>query len=118
MDDRQIIGERHLSFSEPLNSTNNSAIKPSLDNIHDLQVMMLQKSLTTEDLHAIMIEEATGVEPQHAMVPLQPDAVEITTMVCASKNEHALDIQLNIPLKSPIQVLHELVTHNVAPVEI
>lgn len=39
-------------------------------------------------------------------------------MGCASGIDQLMQLQLNVPLKTPIQTLHDLVTHNVAPVEI
>lgn len=38
-------------------------------------------------------------------------------MCCDYGTGQPLNIKLNIPLKSPMQVLHDLVTHNVTPVE-
>lgn len=39
-------------------------------------------------------------------------------MACASGTGHPLQIHLNIPLKNPIQVLHEIVTHYITPLDI
>lgn len=63
MASHQIVGENQLTFSGILNSTHKSTMEPTLDNIHDLQLSMLQESLITGAQLAMMMEEATEVEP-------------------------------------------------------
>lgn len=52
------------------------------------------------------------------MVPHQPNVVEINPLASASGIGLPLHLQLNMPLKSPLQALHELLTHNAIPLEI
>lgn len=39
-------------------------------------------------------------------------------LACASASNQIIQLRVNVPLKSPLQTLHDLVTHNVAPVDI
>lgn len=68
--------------------------------------------------NAIVMKETNGVEQHHAMVPHQVDAIEASPMACDPLTRQPLYIQLHIPLRSPIQVLHDSVTHNATPLEI
>ncbi|OIT29802.1 hypothetical protein A4A49_28928 [Nicotiana attenuata] len=99
-------------------STNVTTVNPSLGSIYDLQFKMLQQSLGTGDQSALVMKETNGEQPQHAIVPHVSGTSEQSPMACASRTGKQMHIQLNIPLKSPIQVLHDLVTHNVTPLEI
>lgn len=55
---------------------------------------------------------------QHVMVPHVAGTIETSPLACASGTGQPMQTQLNVPLKSPIYELHELVTHNVPPIEI
>ncbi|XP_070041414.1 uncharacterized protein [Nicotiana tomentosiformis] len=51
------------------------------------------------------------------LVPKAAGGMESLPMTCASRIGQPLQIQLNVPLKNPIHVLHGIVTHNVSPLD-
>lgn len=82
---------------------------------------MLKDSLAAgEHNYMVMNETNDNAVDQlpHAIVPQEVGSIEPSPTACASGTGQPMQIQLNIPLKFPIQVLHDIVTHNVTPVEI
>ncbi|OIS98263.1 hypothetical protein A4A49_06524 [Nicotiana attenuata] len=84
-----------------------------LGSIYDLQFKMLQQSLGTGD-HCEMVMKENNVD-QHDLVP--HGTIEASPLASASRTGQPMQIQLNVPLKSHTQVLHDLVTHNIIPIE-
>lgn len=58
----------------------------------------------------MVINEAMGEQLQHAIAPQAADDIQPCSMACASETGQPLKIQFNIPLKSQIKMLHDLVT--------
>lgn len=53
-----------------------------------------------------------------AIVPKATRVMEQIPLACALGKEQTMQVHVNVLLKTPIQTLHDLVTHNVAHVEI
>lgn len=53
-----------------------------------------------------------------AIVNLDSEATATVPIVCASTTGSPMHIQLNIPLISPNEVLHDIITHNELPMEV
>ncbi|OIS99687.1 hypothetical protein A4A49_25797 [Nicotiana attenuata] len=52
---------------------------------------------------------------EHAIVPRASEEIEEVPMEYGT--DQIMQLQLNVPLKTPLQHLHDLVTHNVAPID-
>ncbi|OIT35466.1 hypothetical protein A4A49_11150 [Nicotiana attenuata] len=52
---------------------------------------------------------------EHAIVPRASGEIEEVPMEYGT--DQIMQLQLNVPLKTPLQHLHDLVTHNVAPID-
>ncbi|OIT31045.1 hypothetical protein A4A49_39323, partial [Nicotiana attenuata] len=52
---------------------------------------------------------------EHAIVPSASGEIEEVPMKYGT--DQIMQLQLNVPLKTPLQHLHDLVTHNVAPID-
>ncbi|OIT03890.1 hypothetical protein A4A49_10371 [Nicotiana attenuata] len=52
---------------------------------------------------------------EHAIVPRASGEIEEVPMEYGT--DQTMQLQLNVPLKTPLQHLHDLVTHNVAPID-
>lgn len=66
-----------------------------------------------------LLKEATMMshdEIDHELLPKDPGAIE--PMACVSAIDQIMQLQLNVPLKSPLKTLHDLVTHNMELVDI
>ncbi|OIT31774.1 hypothetical protein A4A49_24246 [Nicotiana attenuata] len=48
---------------------------------------------------------------EHAIVTREPGELETLPMECASQTGSPMQIQDNVPLKSPNQILHDIITH-------
>lgn len=63
-----------------------------------------------------MLKQITGAEDHHALIPNRESAIDLIPTPFASDTGQPLQIKLNVPLKTPTQILHDLVTHTVEPV--
>ncbi|OIT02093.1 hypothetical protein A4A49_56549, partial [Nicotiana attenuata] len=54
---------------------------------------------------------------EQTIVPRSAWEVEVVPMACESGTDQIMQLQLNVPLKKPLQHLHDLATHNVTQVE-
>ncbi|OIT40507.1 hypothetical protein A4A49_06360 [Nicotiana attenuata] len=54
---------------------------------------------------------------EQAIVPRAAGEVEVMPMACESGTGQIMQLHLNVPLKTPLQHLHDLVTHTVAQIE-
>lgn len=54
---------------------------------------------------------------ENALVPRDLGTIESMQMACASTTDQIMQLHLNVSLKSPLQTLHDIVTHNVKPVD-
>ncbi|OIS95845.1 hypothetical protein A4A49_21984 [Nicotiana attenuata] len=79
-----------------------ATVNPSLGSIDDLQFKMLEHSLGTGDQCEMVMKENNGEESQHPMVPHVASTIETSLMACVSGTGHPMQIQLNVPIKSPI----------------
>lgn len=64
------------------------------------------------------LKEATKVSHEQAIVPKASGAIEALPVACALGTGQPMQLQINVPLKSPNQILHDIITHNVAPVDL
>lgn len=53
-----------------------------------------------------------------AIVQREPPTITTNPIACASSTGSPMQIQLNVPLISPNQILHDLITHKELPLEI
>lgn len=63
------------------------------------------------------LNEYTKEQFEQAIIPRSVGEVEAVPMACESVPEQIVQLQLSVPLKTPLQYLHNLVTHNVAPIK-
>ncbi|OIT30573.1 hypothetical protein A4A49_12600 [Nicotiana attenuata] len=105
-----------------------ATVIPRLGSVYELQFWMMQDDVNSME-QKNMNEELDGQtkgQLEQAIIPRTSGdleahvagTIETSPMACASGTGQPMQIQLNIPIKSPIQVLHDLVTHNVTPMEI
>ncbi|OIT25173.1 hypothetical protein A4A49_32340 [Nicotiana attenuata] len=64
------------------------------------------------------LKEVTRVSREQAIVPKASGAIKALPMACALRTRQPMQLQINVPLKSPNQLLHEIITHNVAPMDL
>ncbi|OIT25401.1 hypothetical protein A4A49_36997 [Nicotiana attenuata] len=98
-----------------------ATVNPSLGNVYELQFKVMQEALGAMQHNASMIDEAKMMSKEQndrAIVPKATRVMEPIPLACASRTEQTMQLQANVPFKTPIQTLHDLVTHNVAPVMI
>ncbi|OIT23979.1 hypothetical protein A4A49_28030 [Nicotiana attenuata] len=86
-----------------------------LGSVYEMQFKMMQAVVCS-------IEQNKGNERakeqfEQAIVPRSYGEVEAVPMACESGTDQIMQLHLNVPLKTPFQHLHDLVTHNVAPIE-
>lgn len=55
---------------------------------------------------------------EQAIIHRSSDAIELVPMACASGTGLPMQIQINVPLKSPNKVLHDIITRNGLPMDI
>lgn len=98
-----------------------STATPCLETIYELKFRKMQQNPCDGGQNDVVImknyEPATEHSHKH-MVQEITDIMEACPVVSASENDHPIPLQMNIPLKSPLQTLHNLVTHNMAPGEL
>lgn len=66
-----------------------------------------------------LFKEATMMahdQIEQAIVPRESGTIETMPRAC-SGTDQIMQLYLNVPMKSPLQTLHDIVTHNVAPVD-
>ncbi|OIT00548.1 hypothetical protein A4A49_05511 [Nicotiana attenuata] len=94
-----------------------ATVNPKLSSVYGLQFKMMQEKLGD------MVSDADQLKA--ALTPYDPGAQaivskesEVLPMACSSGTGSPLQIKVNVPLKSPNQVLHDLSTHQELPLEI
>lgn len=55
---------------------------------------------------------------EHAIIPKNTGTIKAISMACAPGTGQLMQLQVNVPLKTPNQILHDIVIHNVTPVEV
>lgn len=63
---------------------------------------------------SLMVYEHLG----SAVVHRESSAIEILPMACASSTASPMQIQINVPLKSSNQIMHDIITHKELPLQI
>lgn len=63
------------------------------------------------------LKETTRVSQEQVIVPKVSDAIEAIPVACALGTGQSIQIQTNIPLNSPNQKLHDIITHNLELVD-
>lgn len=71
-----------------------------LRSIYDLQLKILQQCLGNGDQCEMVMKE--NKVDQHAMVPYVAGTIKTSPLACTSGTGQLMQIQLNVPLKSPI----------------
>ncbi|OIT39143.1 hypothetical protein A4A49_02937 [Nicotiana attenuata] len=94
-----------------------ATVNPKLSSVYELQFKMMQEKLGD------MVSDADQLKA--ALTPYDPGAQAIVSkesealpMAYSSGTGSPLQIKVNVPLKSPNQVLHDLITHQELPLEI
>ncbi|OIS98754.1 hypothetical protein A4A49_18837 [Nicotiana attenuata] len=92
-------------------------VNPNLSSVYELQYKMMQEKLGDMVSNSDQYEAAlTPHEPgEQAIVSGESEALPIA---CSSGIRSPLPIKVNVPLKSPNQVLHDLITHQGLPLDI
>lgn len=113
-----------ISNTSDLNGTVTSGqaatVNPNLGNVYELQFRMMHKDVGALEQNVKVIDEANMMskgQNEKAIVPKAVGVIESLPMACALGTNQVMQLQLNVPLKTHIQTLHDLVTHNVAHVE-
>lgn len=75
-------------------------------------VSSMEQNKVNEELN-----EQAKEQFDQAIVTRSAGEVEAVPMACESGLDQIMQLQRIVPLKTPLQNLHDLVTHNVAPIE-
>ncbi|OIT30604.1 hypothetical protein A4A49_41462 [Nicotiana attenuata] len=81
----------------------------------------MQENLGRMESNVEILKEDTRKEHdniEQAIVPRDSDAIETVPIACASGTGSPMQIQINVPFKSPNQILHGIITHKELPVDI
>ncbi|OIT24584.1 hypothetical protein A4A49_29779 [Nicotiana attenuata] len=91
------------------------------DQLENVSTKVMQENMRVMEKNSEALSKATmndthGIE--HAIVLKNTGVIEALPMACASGTGEPTQIQINIPLQSPNQILHDIIIHNVIPVDI
>ncbi|OIT28420.1 hypothetical protein A4A49_19817 [Nicotiana attenuata] len=97
-----------------------ATVNPNLGSLYEIQFKMMQENLgimeRNLELNEVSLRSQEPVE--QAIVPREPGEIETLSMACASRTGSPMQIQVNVPLKSPNQILRDIITHKELPVDI
>ncbi|OIT03738.1 hypothetical protein A4A49_27256 [Nicotiana attenuata] len=111
----QTVGGKPLDLNGIVTFAEKATVNPSLESIHALQFKMLHNSLGAGEQNTMEMKETNGEQHQHVIIPQAAYTIDPSPRACAFGTGQPMQLQLNVPLKTPIQVLHDLVTQNVTP---
>lgn len=95
--------------------------KPCLGSIYALQFKKMQHTSCDEEHNTMFMVETKELDSQYSyqhIVPRTTDIMEASPVVCSSKTGQPSPLQINISLKTHLQTLHDLVTHNISPMDL
>ncbi|OIT05236.1 hypothetical protein A4A49_01709 [Nicotiana attenuata] len=97
-----------------------ATVNPNLGSVYELQFKLMQENLgnleRTSEPHEVAL---TPYEPtEQAIVAREFGDLESLPVACASRTGSPMQIQFNVPLRTPNQVLHDIITHKELPDDI
>ncbi|OIT18775.1 hypothetical protein A4A49_55618, partial [Nicotiana attenuata] len=94
-----------------------ATVNPNLGSVYELQYKMMHGKMIEVSSNPQQVEAAITPYEQtkHALVT---NEIAALPMVSSSGTGSPLQIKVNIPLKSPNQMLHDIITHQELPIEI
>lgn len=101
-------------------SGNTATVNPNLGSMYELQFRRRQENLEIMERNlelnevSLRLQEPDGQD----IVPRELGEIETLPMACASGIGSPMQIQVNVPLKSPNQILHDIITHKELLVDI
>ncbi|OIT05382.1 hypothetical protein A4A49_40637 [Nicotiana attenuata] len=109
--------EKGADEGVPINVRRDTMLNPKLSSVYELQFNMMHEKLGDMVSDSDKFKAAlTPYEPgEHAIVSRESEALP---MACSSGTGSPIQIKVNMPLKLPNQVLHDLITHQELPLEI
>ncbi|OIT19893.1 hypothetical protein A4A49_41476 [Nicotiana attenuata] len=94
-----------------------ATVNPNLGSVYELQFTLMQEKLGDMGSNSEQFDTAlTPYEPgEQAIITRDSD---VLPMACSFGSGAPLQIKVDLPLKSPNQVLHDLITHQELPLDI
>ncbi|XP_019228674.1 PREDICTED: uncharacterized protein LOC109209791 [Nicotiana attenuata] len=90
-----------------------TTVNPGLGNVYEMQFKLMQAAITT--IEQAKENELSNEQLEQAIVPRESGDLEEVPM--ESGTDKIMQLHLNVPLRTPLQHLHDLVTHNVVPID-
>ncbi|OIT27994.1 hypothetical protein A4A49_21527 [Nicotiana attenuata] len=118
--DKELVQGKGADHNGTIISDYVATVNPNLGSVYELQFKMMQENLgdmekTLKAQHVAL----TPYEPtEQAIVARDSGELESLAVACASGTGSPMQIQLNMPLRSPNQVLHDIITRKELPDDI
>lgn len=90
-------------------------MNPSPGSVYELQFRVIHEAIGDKKQNKQVVEVTAKDHMGKELVPKTTGGMKPLPMACALGTGQPLQIQLNVPLKNPFHVLHDIVTHNVTP---
>lgn len=97
-----------------------ATVTPDLGSVYALQFKLMQANLETmgKNLEQHGAELIPFEPAEHDIVSKEVRELETQPVACASGTGSPMQIQINVPLRTPNQVLHDIITHKELPDDI
>ncbi|OIT38997.1 hypothetical protein A4A49_10545 [Nicotiana attenuata] len=126
--------QRALAIVSLANDQANGTVKPSASRdvlayvdgvpvyaLRDEQVGDVDMEENLGNMKSNSERKEVALRPQelveHAIATREPGELVTLPMACASDTGSPMQIQVNVPLKSPNQILHDIITHKELPID-
>lgn len=118
--DQQTVHGKSGDFNGTVISRQSAVVILGLGSVYELQFRLMHEKLGNMERNTELNEVAlTPYEPgEQAIGPREIGDLESMLVACASGTGSPMQIQVNVPLKTPNQVLHDIITHKELPDDI
>ncbi|OIT22801.1 hypothetical protein A4A49_31374 [Nicotiana attenuata] len=111
----QIVAGKMVDLNGKVNSAIGATMNPSLGSVYELRFRAIQEAIgDKEQIRQVIPHERI----EHAIVPKVSGAIQAVPIAYALGAWQPMQIQINVPLMSPNQILPDIITHNVVPMDI
>ncbi|OIT08020.1 hypothetical protein A4A49_03627 [Nicotiana attenuata] len=118
--DQQTVHGKEVDPNGTVTSSYLATVNPNLGSVYELQFRLMQENLgnmeKSSEIHEASLAPYEPVE--QAIVTRELGELESMPVACASGTGSLMQIQVNVPLKMPNQVLHDIITHKELPDDI